>query len=90
MVSLVNATAQARLKRGIRLLSQGKVVLTDRLHAHILCLLLNKRHVVLDNDYGKISTFHKAWTHHCPIAVFASDFDDAIAKVGQLEPSAVV
>lgn len=89
MVTLANMTAQARLDRGVRLLSQGKVVLTDRLHAHILCLLLNKRHVVLDNDYGKISTFHQAWTYPCTIATFASDFDDAVAKVSQLEPTAV-
>lgn len=89
MVALANMTAQARLNRGIRLLSHGKVVLTDRLHAHILCLLLNKRHVVLDNDYGKISTFHQAWTHPCGIATFASNFDDAIAKVSALEAGAV-
>nr|WP_315253013.1 polysaccharide pyruvyl transferase family protein [uncultured Duganella sp.] len=89
MVGLANMTAQARLNRGIRLLSQGKVVLTDRLHAHILCLLLNKPHVVLDNDYGKISTFHQAWTYPSDKAVFARDFDDAVAKVGQLEAAAV-
>lgn len=90
MVGLANMTAQARLNRGVRLLSQGHVVLTDRLHAHILCLLLDKPHVVLDNDYGKISTFHAAWTSASETAVFAAGFDDAVAKVSRLEPSAVV
>jgi pyruvyl transferase EpsO len=34
------AAAKARVLRGCRLLSSGRVVITDRLHAHILCLLL--------------------------------------------------
>lgn len=89
LVGLANMTAQTRLNRGVRLLSQGRVVLTDRLHAHILCLLLNKPHVVLDNDYGKISTFHKAWTHPSDLAQFADGFDDAISKINHLEAVAV-
>ncbi|MGV7210624.1 polysaccharide pyruvyl transferase family protein [Oxalobacteraceae bacterium A2-2] len=81
MVWLSDQAAATRLRRGIRQLSQGKLILTDRLHVHILCLLLNKPHVVLDNDYGKISSFYRAWTHPTNLASFASDFDDAIAKV---------
>jgi len=33
--------ARERLERGCRILSRGRVVITDRLHGHILCLLLN-------------------------------------------------
>jgi pyruvyl transferase EpsO len=36
-------------------LSQGLVVVTDRLHAGIACVLLGKRHVVLDNSYAKVT-----------------------------------
>jgi pyruvyl transferase EpsO len=83
MVWLSDVVAASRLRRGTRQLSQGAVVLTDRLHVHILCILLNKRHVVLDNDYGKISTFYRAWTHPTTLASFAADFAEAIAKVSQ-------
>jgi len=35
-----DAAAWARVERGARLLARGRVVLTDRLHAHILCTML--------------------------------------------------
>lgn len=54
--------AQWRLRRGLAMLSQGKVVVTDRLHAHILSLLLDIPQVVLDNVYGKVGSFAAQWT----------------------------
>jgi exopolysaccharide biosynthesis predicted pyruvyltransferase EpsI len=57
-----NKLAQYRLERGTLMLSRGHVVITDRLHAHILCLLLNKQHVLMDNSYGKLSHFYHTWT----------------------------
>lgn len=56
------AMAEERVARGLRLLSRGQFVLTDRLHAHILSLLLGIPHVALDNSYGKIRGFAEAWT----------------------------
>jgi pyruvyl transferase EpsO len=53
--------ARARLERGLSLLSSGRAVATDRLHAHILCLLLGIPHAVSDNSYGKIRRFMEAW-----------------------------
>jgi len=54
--------AMRRLIYGIRLLSQGAIVVTDRLHAHILCCLLDIPHFVFDSFGGKISAFHRTWT----------------------------
>jgi pyruvyl transferase EpsO len=54
--------ANWRLQRGLAMLSQGRVVVTDRLHAHILSLLLDIPHVALDNNYGKLSGFARQWT----------------------------
>ncbi|MBK5265680.1 MAG: polysaccharide pyruvyl transferase family protein [Alphaproteobacteria bacterium] len=54
--------ARWRLQRGLSMLSQGRVVVTDRLHAHILSLLLDIPHVALDNNYGKLSGFARQWT----------------------------
>jgi pyruvyl transferase EpsO len=56
------AAAGMRVLRGCRLLSSGRVVITDRLHAHILSLLLGIPHAVLDNSYGKLGRFLEAWT----------------------------
>jgi exopolysaccharide biosynthesis predicted pyruvyltransferase EpsI len=61
-VAVFNAAAVDRFRRGVTLLSKGRVVITDRLHAHIMSLLLDIPHVVLDNSYGKLSSFMEAWT----------------------------
>ena len=59
---VVDGIAARRLKRGVRMLSTGQRVITDRLHAHILCLLLGIPHTVIDNSYGKLSSFIETWT----------------------------
>jgi len=56
------ARATARLHRGLRLLSRGETIVTDRLHGHILALLLGIPHAVRDNSYGKIADYVAAWT----------------------------
>jgi exopolysaccharide biosynthesis predicted pyruvyltransferase EpsI len=54
--------ARQRLRRGLDMLASAQVVVTDRMHGHILCLLLSIPHVLLDNSYGKLSSFYETWT----------------------------
>lgn len=54
--------AEWRFQRGLAMLSSGELVVTDRLHAHILSLLLDIPHVLLDNSYGKVAGFADQWT----------------------------
>ena len=61
-VYLYNCLAERRLDRGLKLLSSGRFVVTDRLHAHILSTLMDIPHVVLDNSYRKINNYMDAWT----------------------------
>ena len=72
--------AAQRLARGVALLSSARVVVTDRLHAHLLALLLGIPHVVLDNSYGKLHNFIAAWTHASPLVHVASDPAEAAAQ----------
>ena len=72
-----DAAARARVARGCRLLSSGRVVITDRLHAHILSLLLGIPHAVLDNSYGKLRRFLDVWTGEAAGVYCASSMDDA-------------
>lgn len=53
--------AKQEVQRGVDILGQGHIVVTDRLHAHILCVLMGKPHIVLDNSYGKLSNFINTW-----------------------------
>lgn len=74
-----NGAAWARIDRGCSLLSRGRVVLTDRLHAHILCTMLGIPHVVLDNNYGKVQNFIASWTRNNPLVHRASNPQEAVA-----------
>jgi len=49
------------------------VAITDRLHGHILCLLLGIPHVVLPDRYGKLRGFVEAWTSGSDLFVWASE-----------------
>jgi len=75
-VSQHNAVAWRRARRGMDLLSKGKLVICDRLHVHILCVLMNIPHVALDNSYRKIHNFIEAWMEDCPLVHKAANVDD--------------
>ena len=53
--------AQEVVASGAKLLSRGKVVVTDRLHAAVLARLIGRPVVALDNSYGKLSSAANAW-----------------------------
>ncbi len=78
------AQAVARVDRGLRLLARGRVVVTDRLHAHILADLLGIPHVVLDNEYGKIAAYLDAWSVPDAIVTRASTIEHAVVLAKQL------
>jgi exopolysaccharide biosynthesis predicted pyruvyltransferase EpsI len=72
--------ARRRVRRGCRLLSLGKTVVTDRLHGHILCLLLGIPHMLLDNRYGKIRAFHETWTRGSNLAWWCDTPEAALER----------
>ncbi|KAJ3411950.1 hypothetical protein HDV05_001475 [Chytridiales sp. JEL 0842] len=76
--------ALKRLKAGLTFLSQGKVVVTNRLHGHILLTLLGAPHVLLDNLHGKVSSYHSTWTSECPNVRMAKSVEEAIKLVGDV------
>jgi exopolysaccharide biosynthesis predicted pyruvyltransferase EpsI len=53
--------AGIQLQRGLRILDQSTAVVTDRLHAQILCELLGIPNVAVDTGYGKIRSSHETW-----------------------------
>lgn len=54
--------AAARIQRGVRQIGRARCVITDRLHAHVLSVLLNRPNCILDNSNGKVFAFYEAWT----------------------------
>jgi pyruvyl transferase EpsO len=72
------------LNRALMLLSAGRVVITDRLHAHILCTLVGIPHVLLDNFYGKNFAFYRTWCRPLGICRLARSPEDAWSLAQQL------
>jgi pyruvyl transferase EpsO len=68
--------ALQRLARGCRILSRGRAVLTDRLHGHIMSLLLGIPHVLLDDRYGKLRSFYETWTKGSALVSWADSPDE--------------
>jgi len=75
----LDAAAHNRLRRGIRQISRGRAIVTDRLHVHICSLLLGRPHAVLDNNYGKIRRFMTAFSGGTDLSYKATSLDDGIA-----------
>lgn len=69
---------------GFMFIQRGRVLITDRLHGHILAVLLNIPHVIIDNKIKKISNFRNSWTAGLEIVRVATDPADAISKAIEL------
>lgn len=82
--SVRNRLAVQRLRVGLELLQQGRVVVTDRLHGHLLTLLLGRPSVALDNNYGKVSSFYQTWTSALPESNWADSPEQAVQLARQL------
>jgi pyruvyl transferase EpsO len=76
--------AWLRVDRGLRLLSRGRMIVTDRLHGHILGLCLGIPQVVLDNSYHKISSTFETWTALSPITRWADSIEQAMNQCQSL------
>lgn len=72
--------ARRWVARADEMLARGRVVQTDRLHAHVLSLLQGIPQVVEDNAIGKLKAFHDTWTHQCRLTHWA----DSPAEAAEL------
>jgi exopolysaccharide biosynthesis predicted pyruvyltransferase EpsI len=89
LMRLYASLARQRLARGLELLGSAQVVITDRLHAHVLCVLMGIPHVLLDNSYGKLSSFHQTWTAEVDNARWAQSPTEALSLAEQLGRASV-
>ena len=82
--SLHTRLARRRVQLGLDLVASAPVVVTDRLHAHILCLVAGVPHVLVDTGYGKLHAFVDAWTAGHPLLRLARGALEADAAVRDL------
>lgn len=73
-----DSLSRAHTERGLRTLAQGRVVLTDRLHALILAELQGIPVAAHDSGYGKISSFWTTWLGKSALSKVYSDPREAV------------
>lgn len=64
--------------RGVDMVAGSRVLVTNKLHGHIVATLLGTPHVVLDNSYGKVAGTLDTWTHSLPGVNVANDAVEAL------------
>lgn len=77
-LSKFNAAANQRLGRGTRQIGRARAIVTDRLHVHIISVLMGRPHAVLDNSYGKITRFIEAFPGGMDVTYRARSLSDAM------------
>jgi len=77
--------ARRRVEYGYRLLRSARVLVTDRLHGHILALLLGVPHVLLNDRYDKVGRFYRTWSFGNPLVKFAATPAEALAAAGEFK-----
>ncbi len=79
--------ADRRVAIAAGMVAEGRVLVTDRFHGHVLACLMGIPNVLLDNSYGKNRGLFETWTHRYPIARFAESPDQARELARSLDPS---
>lgn len=72
--------AEQWVARGEAILSRGRVVITDRLHGHLLALRCGIPSVVMANTTGKVEGVHHLHTAGHPLVRWAQDPEQALAE----------
>lgn len=67
---------------GMYQLKQPRLIITNRMHGHILCLILNIPHIFLPGSYHKNKSFYETWTNQIPFCKLVEDASQ-IKKVTQ-------
>ena len=54
------------------------MIITNRLHGHIMCILLGIPHIFLANSYHKNESFYETWTHQVPFCRFVKNSSEIL------------
>lgn len=73
LVRAFESKARYWTDRGLALLGRGRVVVTDRLHGHLLATRMGIPNVATDNRTGKVRAVYEGWTAASPLTHWADD-----------------
>lgn len=61
------------MHNGVYQFKRHRLIITSRLHGHILCLMMGIPHIFLANSYYKNQSFYETWTSQIPFCRFVKD-----------------
>lgn len=73
----VNQRAWAKAVQGFEMLGAADLVITDRLHGHIMSTIIGTPHILMDSKLKKNLNFHDTWTKDCGCTRVADNIDEA-------------
>lgn len=76
--------AKLNVRRAVEFLSSARVVVTDRLHAAVMCALMRRPVICLDNSYGKVSRIVTDYLGAVPGVHLVGSDDEAAALATDL------
>lgn len=77
-------TSLGMMHCGIYQFKRHRMIITNRLHGHILCVLLNIPHIFLANSYHKNESFYETWTYQVPFCRFVKNSSDILPVAQEL------
>ncbi len=69
----IHRNSWSNIHQGIYQFKKYRLVITNRLHGHILCILMGIPHIFLPNLYYKNEKFYETWTYQIPFCRFVKD-----------------
>lgn len=73
------------INKGVEFISEYDLVITTRLHGHILSLLLGIPSIMIDNNYGKNSRFYNTWLKDFQNSSIVSNNEELVQKIKEFE-----
>ena len=71
--SAIHRKSWSFIHSGIYQFYQHRLIITNRLHGHILCIILGIPHIFLPNSYYKNEGFYESWTKLIPFCRFVKE-----------------
>lgn len=75
---------RCNIEYAIDLFAPAKVVVVDRLHAHVLAALLGIPNIILDNNYRKLGAVYDDYTGRFDTASYCTDVSDARSRLQEV------
>ena len=79
--------AEANMSTAVSMLGAGELLVTDRLHGHVIASLLGVEHIAVNDRYGKVAALWDTWTSGLPTGTLAADWDEARELVAARMPA---